>query len=130
MASVDIRKKATSRKDALGLSFLLAHTGIGGFVLAGWLIASYETLLIYLVLLPTMAAQWVVNQRSCIINNLESWIRTGQWRDPRNPEEGGFVLMLCEALFDARPSPTRIDHCSYCVVAFLWFLGIGHLWSL
>ena len=127
MASIDIQEQAGPRKDGLGLSCFLLHLAVGGFVLAGWLIASYPTLMFYLVLLPALAAQWVVNRRTCIINNLESWIRTGHWHDPRNREEGGFLLMICDWLFALRPGPVAIDRFSYCVVFFLWLLALGHV---
>ena len=64
---------------------------------------------------------------SCIINNLENWLRSGQWHDPANPEEGGFLAMLSEWLFAVRPSAIFLDRLSYAVVLFLWLLGLGHL---
>lgn len=42
--------------------------------------------------------------RSLLLNNIETWLRYGRWRDPRNLEEGGFVLMLSYWLFGWRPS--------------------------
>jgi len=99
---------------------------VGAFVLVGWLISSYEALMFYMVLLPAMATQWAVNRGSCIINNLENWFRTGHWHDPKNPEEGGFLLMLCDWLFTIRPSPLALDRFSYAVIVFLWLLGLGH----
>jgi len=126
MASIDFQGRAVSKKDGLGLSFFLFHTGVGGFVLAGWLLSSYEALLFYLVLLPAMASQWAVNRGSCLINNVETWLRTGRWRDPENPEEGGFLAALCDWLFAMRPSAPVIGRCSYSAVLFLWLLALGH----
>jgi hypothetical protein len=80
----------------------------------------------YLVLLPAMATQWAINRGSCIINNLESWLRSGRWHDPGNLEEGGFLLMLCDWMFVMRPSPVAVDRFSYVVVLFLWLLALGH----
>ena len=113
--------------DRLGLSCFLFHLAVGGFVLAGWLISSYEGLMFYLGLLPAMATQWAVNRRTCVINNLESWIRTGRWRDPESCEEGGFLLMLCDWLFAIRPSAAVIDLLSYGAVFILWLLALGHI---
>ena len=128
MASVDLQELQGARKDGLGLSFLIVHLTIGGFVLTGWLISSFEVLIIYLTLLPMMAGQWAINERSCLINNLESWLRTGRWRDPcNNPEEGRFLEMLCHRLFAARLAPTFVDRLSYASVLLLWLLGLGHL---
>ena len=127
MASIDIQESSGPKRDRLGLSCFIFHLIVGAFVLAGWLISSYEALVLYLVLLPAMATQWAINRGSCIINNVESWFRTGQWRDPRNPEEGGFLLMLCDWLFTIRPSPLALDRMSYAVVIFLWLLALGHV---
>jgi len=127
MASIDIQETPGPRRDRLGLSCLIFHLAVGAFVLIGWVISSYEMLMFYLVLLPAMATQWAINRGSCIINNLESWLRSGQWRDPANPEEGGFLLMLCEWMFAIRPSPVLLDRFSYAVVVFLWLLALGHI---
>ncbi|HEX3485317.1 MAG TPA: hypothetical protein VHT51_09665 [Micropepsaceae bacterium] len=127
MASIDFQGAAGPRKDRLGVSCFLLHLTVGAFVLAGWLISSFDMLMAYLLLLPAMATQWAVNRRSCIINNLESWIRTGHWHDPHNCEEGGFLLMISDWLFAIRPSPTAIDRFSYGVVFFLWLLALGHV---
>jgi hypothetical protein len=127
MASIDFQGAAGPRKDRLGVSCFLLHLTVGVFVLAGWLISSFDMLMAYLLLLPAMATQWAVNRRSCIINNLESWIRTGHWHDPHNCEEGGFLLMISDWLFAIRPSAIAIDRFSYGVVFFLWLLALGHV---
>jgi hypothetical protein len=103
---------------------------VGIFVLAGWLISSTEGLLLYLLLLPAMATQWAVNQGSCVINNIETWLRTGHWRDPESGEDGRYLAMLCDWLFAMRPDPAALDRLSYSVVLFLWVLGLGHFFSL
>lgn len=130
MASIDIQEAAGPRKDRLGLSCFILHLAVGAFALTGWLIASFDALMVYLVLLPAMATQWAVNRRSCIINNLESWFRTGHWHDPQNPEEGGFLLMIFDWVFAVRPSPVALDRLSYGVVCVLWLLGLTHLFWL
>ena len=126
MASIDIQEYTGPKRDRLGFSCFAFHLMVGAFVLAGWLISSYDALVLYLVLLPVMATQWAINRGSCIINNVESWLRTGHWRDPENPEEGGFLLMLCDWLFTIRPSPLALDRFSYVVVVLLWLLALGH----
>jgi hypothetical protein len=126
MASIDIQETAGPKKDVLGLSCFTSHLALSGFVLAGWLIPSPALLLFYLLLLPVIAVQWSINRRSCIINNCESWLRTGRWRDANNCEEGGFLAMLCEWLLAVRPSAVFLDRLAYRAVFFLWLLGMGH----
>jgi hypothetical protein len=130
MALIDIQERMEPKRDRLGLSCLIFHMAVGAFVLAGWLISSTEGLLFYLLLLPAMAAQWAVNQGSCIINNIETWLRTGRWRDQANGEDGRYLIMLFDWLFAMRPDPSSLDRLSYSVVLFLWVLGLGHLFSL
>lgn len=127
MALIDIGENAGPKKDVLGLSCFVSHLALSGFVLAGWLIPSPEVLVPYLVLLPVIAAQWVINRRSCVINNFESWLRTGRWHDPANREEGGFLAMLCDWIFAMRPDPVSLDRLAYGAVLFFWLLGLGHM---
>ncbi len=130
MASIDwegrIACRSGPRSDSLGLSFFFFHLLVSAYVLSGWIVSSQPHLLFYLLLLPLLAAQWRLNQGSCVINNLESWLRTGHWRDPNNHEEGGFLLMLCDWLFGIRPYPVILDRFSYGLVLALWLLGLSH----
>ena len=127
MASIDIQESVGPKRDVLGLSCFTSHMVLSGFVLAGWLISSSALLLVYLVVLPAMAAQWTINRRSCILNNFESLLRTGRWHDAQNREEGGFLAMLCEWFFAARPQAVFLNRLAYGAVLFLWLLGMGHL---
>jgi hypothetical protein len=77
-----------------------------------------------------MATQWAVNQGSCVINNIETWLRTGHWRDQENGEDGRYLAMLFDWLFAVRPDPVALDRLSYSSVLFLWVLGLGHFFSL
>jgi len=127
MASIDYddRRECETgpRSDAMGLSFFIAHLAIGAYVLLGWIVSPPPALAFYLLLLPLMATQWYVNQGSCVVNNIESWLRNGRWRDPANPEEAGFLRMLCHWLFRVRPHPLVLDRFSYAAVLILWLLA-------
>jgi hypothetical protein len=134
MSSIDFddRRECQTgpRMDGIGLSFLITHLAIGAYVLLGWLISPEPALTVYLVLLPAMATQWYVNRGCCVMNNIESWLRSGRWRDPNNPEEAGFLLMLCQWLFRARPHPVVLDRFSYATVLVLWLLAASRFsWS-
>lgn len=127
MASIDIQERTGPRRDGLGISCFIFHIGVGGFVLGGWLLASTDALLFYLVVLPVMASQWAINRGSCLINNIETYLRTGSWRDPHRGEDGKFLLMMCDWLFTVRPDPSAVDRLSYSVVTVLWLLALGHV---
>ena len=127
MSSIDFddRRQCQTgpRMDGLGLSFLITHLAIGAYILFGWFVSPEPALSLYLLLLPALAAQWYVNRGSCVMNNFESWLRSGRWRDPSNPEEGGWLLMLCQWLFRARPHPVVLDRVCYAAVLVLWLLA-------
>lgn len=127
MASIDFQEPAGPRSDTLGLSLFIFHLGVGLYILTGWAIPSLTSLSIYLVVLPVVVVQWIFNRGSCVINNLETWLRTGNWRSPANPEEGRFVQMLFHWMFGVRPSGTCTDALSYGVMAALWLSGLGHV---
>ena len=130
MTSIDIQERPRPRQDGLGLGLFLFHLGVGGVVLAGWLVHSDAFLVAYMVLLPAIATQWYVNRGCCVLNNIESWIRTGRWRDPDNFEEGRFLLMICYWLLAIRPDPVLLDRLSYSSVLALWLLAFGHFLSM
>jgi len=127
MASIDFHDRdecpAGPRLDGLGLTFFLSHLVVGAYICLGWILSSPWTLPFYLLLLPAIMTQWYVNQGSCVMNNIESLLRSGRWRDPSNPEEGGWLLMLCQWLFRARPHPVVLDRVCYAAVLVLWLLA-------
>jgi len=129
MASIDFHDRdecrVGPRLDGLGLSFLLSHLAVGAYILFGWIVSSPPALAFYLLLLPAIVTQWYVNRGSCVMNNLESWLRSGRWRDPHNPEEAGFLLMLCRWLFRIRPHPAVLDRFCYATILVLWLLAVS-----
>jgi len=113
--------------DRLGIFLFLLHLAVSAYILLGWAIPSTRHLMFYLVLLPAVAMQWLVNRSSCVINNIETWVRTGRWRDAANPEEGRFVSMLIFWLFGVRLNRTGMDTLCYSTIIALWFLALAHL---
>jgi hypothetical protein len=126
MASIDYQEPVGPRTDTLGLSLFIFHLGVGLYILTGWAFADATALTIYLVIIPAVVAQWVINRGSCVINNFESWLRTGCWRSRCNPEEGRFLQMLFYWLLGVRANNTRTNTLSYAVMGCLWLLGMTH----
>lgn len=103
------------------LLFLQAlHWGIVGYSLLGWLPDSRFWLIVYLIWLPGLNIQWYFNNNSCIINNVESWLRSGQWRDESNPEEGAFIHTALTRLTGLTIPENAFDIFLRIVMAFLW----------
>lgn len=76
--------------------FQVFHWVIVGTVVSGWTFLDGGWLLAYLIFLPAMIIQWRLNQDTCIINNIESWLTTGSWRNEENEEEGACVKTTIE----------------------------------
>ena len=125
MASIDIQEYAGPRQDHLGWGLFIFHIGVSLYILFGWMLTA--GLGLYLVLLPAIGVQWHFNQGSCVINNFESWLRTGHWRDPQSKEEGTFLLMICEWALRTRPSQALLDRVSYGLLLALWLTGFSRL---
>ncbi len=118
---------AQAGRDALGHVFFWHHLAVMGFIVLGWLAPWRALLVFYLVLLPVVMLQWQFNRDSCILNNIESLIRTGSWRNPANPEEGAFLLELARRISGRHISQELMNGVIYTAMAVFWGLGLGHL---
>jgi hypothetical protein len=104
------------------------HYAILIWGLAGWLIPSDGWLIAYLIATPLLALQWLLNRGVCVLNNLESWIAGGRWRDASDPNQGGFLAGLIERAFGTRPTAQAVNRLSYGLLALFWLLAAIHLW--
>lgn len=114
-------------RDALGHAFFWHHLVVMGFIVLGWLAPWRPLLVFYLGFLPLVMLQWQLNRDSCVLNNLESLIRTGRWRNPANPEEGAFILELARRITGRNISQELMNSVIYTAMAVFWGLGLGHL---
>ena len=114
-------------RDFLGLSFFLFHLCICAYIIWGWAVPSASALVFYLIFLPLVAMQWLVNRGSCIFSNFETLLRTRRWRDPNGVREGRFISTLVFSLFGVRTSPANVDFLSFGSLLLLWLLAFMHL---
>ena len=84
--------------DGLRLVLLSVHLAIIAYVSFGWLVPSRPWLLGYLLALPLIALQWLVNGGSSIVNNFENLARKGAWNDDENEFEGAFFQTFFRAI--------------------------------
>jgi|HubBroStandDraft_2_1064218.scaffolds.fasta_scaffold22630_2 hypothetical protein len=126
-ASEAAKEPDRHRRDALGWFCYVLHLAIVVFVVTGWLSPWRGVLIFYLVLLIAMPLQWRFNRSSCVLNNIESWLRTGRWRSPHNREEGAFLLRLVERVLGLYPSERFMDVFIHALLASLWLLALSHL---
>ena len=64
------------KRDAFGQFCFVLHFLPLIFVVTGWLSPWRGLLIFYLFFLPAMFLQWRLNRDSCVLNNIESWMRT------------------------------------------------------
>jgi hypothetical protein len=115
------------QRDLLGRLFFWLHFGVMLYIVLGWSAPSRAALVFYELFLPAVAIQWWFNKNSCVLNNVESKIRTGRWRNPSNPEEGAWLLTLVRSWLHVPITPSQMDVLTYGVLVVLW--GVG-LWRL
>ena len=89
--------------------------------------AGRGALIFYLVFLPAMFLQWRMNSSSCVLNNIESLIRTGRWRDPANREEGAWLRTLVNDKTGWNLSARGMDVFMHSVMLLFWLLALARL---
>jgi hypothetical protein len=128
---MSVRPGVTSRekrkRDALGQLCFALHLGIMLFITLGWAMPQSGVLIVYLVFLPAVVVQWQFNKNSCVLNNLESLLRTGRWRDAGNPEEGAWFQGLVRSVLGLDLKPAHLDAFVRVVLVLFWGLGLIHL---
>ena len=95
--------------------------------LLGWLIPSEPWLIAHLTFIPGLLAVWRVNDGVCPLNNLESFLTTGVWRNSANPEEGSFIRAVVARYLTLEPTQKQMDTVTYAIVAAVWLLSCLHL---
>jgi hypothetical protein len=126
-AAAALPSRAAEARDALGNVCFYLHFAVMIYIVIGWLAPYHPALLFYAAFLPAVAVQWQFNKNSCVLNNIESLIRTGQWRDPHNREEGAWLLTLARSVTGIAFRPWQIDAFTYFVLLVLWAAGLSHL---
>ena len=115
------------KRDLLGNFCFYLHFAVMIYIVIGWVVPLHAALIFYMAFLPAVAIQWQFNKNSCVLNNLESVMRSGQWRDPHNKEEGAWLQTLALRLTGILFKPWQMDAFTYFVLALLWTAGLSHL---
>jgi hypothetical protein len=109
------------------LALKTLHWIIVLYGVSGWLSPNEGWLIVYLVFVPIMVIHWRFNDNSCILNNIETWLLTGKWRNKHNPEEGGFVHTTLLRVLGWAPSARVMDQVIYGLMAAVWIVGYVRL---
>jgi hypothetical protein len=113
---------------ALSVSCHYLHMGIMLFILLGWMFPVDSLLMVHLALVPSLLVIWYVNGCSCPLNNIESYLLKGMWRDPDNREEGSFLVVVVERYLGIQPAQRQMDLLTYLIMALAWVFSALHLW--
>ena len=110
-------------QDALRLSLFLLHAAIIGTVASGWTAQTRGALIAYLVLLPAIVLQWLLNGGASVVSNLETLVRTHHWRDRAQGREGDlFRSVLASA--GIRATPAQITTVLVSTMSLLWVTAL------
>ena len=115
-------------RDLLGNFCFYLHFAVMIFIVAGWAIPLHPVLFVYLGFLPLVALHWQINKNSCVLNNIESWLRYGTWRAEQNAEEGAWLMTLIKNITGIHLKPWQVDLITYGIMSLLWIAGLSHLY--
>jgi hypothetical protein len=103
------------------------HMALVFFGLLGWIVPQTHWLIAHLIFIPGLLLTWQLNQCACPINNLETWLTTGRWRNPSNAEEGGFLRGVAARYLDLELSEATMNRIIYIAMVAVWGLSGLHL---
>ncbi len=115
-------------RDFLGRLCFYLHFAVMIYIVTGWLAPWRPLLVFYLLFIPAVFVQWRVNEDSCILNNIEGWLRNRQWRNKHvNPEEGAWLLTLATKLTGLRVTAFQVNTFTNSVLVLVWGLALARL---
>ncbi|HET7335290.1 MAG TPA: hypothetical protein VFI93_09240 [Rhizomicrobium sp.] len=117
-------------RDTLGHVCFALHFAVMLYLIFGWLAPVRGALFVYLAFVPGVMIQWQFNKNACVLNNLESLIRYGQWRHVANTEEGGWFAALVENVLGLSFTRRQVSVFIYVMLISFWLLALGHLLRL
>ena len=115
------------KRDTLGTVCFYHHIAMMVYILGGWIVPWHPALIFYLVFVPSVIGQWRLNKNTCVLNNIESLLRTGKWRNPKNREEGAWLHTTITGATGIAITKFQLDIIMYSVMASLWGLALCHL---
>ena len=106
------------------------HTALIPYCLFGWVVPNALWLKVHAIFVPLMVAHWWVNRNVCILSNLETYLRHGQWWRTEDANQGGWVENQIQALTGWTPPPGFSTAATYVALAASTALSLLHLASL
>jgi hypothetical protein len=118
---VGVRHRTSA--DPLRLGVFLVHASIVGYVVSGWTSDEAYALLGYVVLLPLIVLQWLLNRGASVVSNIENLMRSGRWRDPDEGLEGAFFSLVLKSV-GIPATRAQINTAVVSVMFLLWTVAL------
>ena len=106
------------------------HTALIPYTLFGWVVPNATWLQIHATFVPLMVAHWWLNRDVCILTNLESYLRYGEWWRQDDSNQGGWIEGQIRALTGWTPPPSFTTNATYTALAASTLASWIHLWIL
>jgi hypothetical protein len=103
------------------------HMALVFYGLFGWVVPSVPWLIAHLIFIPGLVVVWIANNGVCPLNNIETLLTTGRWRDHDNREEGSFLVTVVARYLGVHPTQAMMDRITYALMAVVWGLSWLHL---
>ncbi len=112
-----------------GLAVLLdiLHYTLIPYALLAWVWPEPVWLIVHLIFIPGLMMQWWLNQNTCVLSNMASWLRRGLWWDPADRHQGSWAASVLEFLFRHPFSPRAAAIATYGLLAASWGLSAWRL---
>lgn len=117
------------KRDVMGNAFFYHHFVMMIYIVLGWAIPLRPLLWFYVFFIPSVVLQWRMNKNTCVLNNIETFIRTGRWRSApgKNTEEGGWLWTLARDKTGWDIPHIAMDVFIYALMGTFLILGLSHL---
>ena len=106
------------------------HTACIPYTLLGWVVPNATWLKIHAAFVPMMIVQWWFNRNVCILSNVESYLRYGQWWRQDDSNQGGWVLNQIRAITGWSAPESFATAMTYLALAASVAASLVHLWLL
>ena len=105
----------------------ILHLSVVIFVVFGWASPVHSILIIHLWVVPLMVVQWLFNDGTCILTNVENAI-SGQ-KKARSEQQGQFIKKLLSVCFTTLPDDAVIKKGLYTLLVVSWSLSAMRVFS-
>ncbi len=97
------------------------------YVLVGWALPQ-KLLFAYLLFIPVMILQWLVNDGTCILTNIENYVR--QKPAAKKVQQGQFLRGVVKKLIGVSPTDKALFWSIYALLGLFWIVALArYFWQ-